>query len=142
MGKEIKRGKGARASLGTVGNKKEKTPTVFAIEKAWKPLKSAIKELSLKYHKPILFTEFGYQSKDFTALEPWNHSTTNTINLAAQNNALEALFNQFWNEKWFAGGFLWKWYDKENAGGLSDTDYTVQNKPAQKLVTEWYKKMR
>ena len=121
---------------------KEKTPTVFAIEEAWKPIKAAIKELSLKYHKPILFTEFGYQSKDFTALEPWNHSTATTVNLAAQKNALEALFNQFWNEKWFAGGFLWKWYDKKNAGGLNDTDYTVQNKPAQKLVSDWYKKMR
>ena len=121
---------------------KEKTPTVFAIEKAWKPIKAAIKELSLKYHKPILFTEFGYQSKDFTALEPWNHSTATTVNLLAQKNALEALFNQFWNEKWFAGGFLWKWYDKRNAGGPSDTDYTVQNKPAQKLVSVWYKKMR
>ena len=121
---------------------KEKTPTVFAIEKSWKPIKVAIKELSLKYHKPILFTEFGYQSKDFTTLEPWNHSTTNTVNLAAQKNALEALFTQYWNEKWFAGGFLWKWYDKKNDDGLTDTEYIVQNKPAQKLVADWYKKMR
>ena len=68
--------------------------------------------------------------------------TTNTVNLVAQKNVLEAVFNQFWNEKWFAGGFLWKWYDKKNADRLTDTDYTVQNKPAQKLVSDWYKKMR
>lgn len=121
---------------------KEKTPTVFEIEKAWKPIKLDIKELSVKYRKPILFTEFGYQSKDFATLEPWNHSKAETVNLMAQKNALEALFNQYWNEKWFAGGFLWKWYDKENAGGLNNTDYTIQNKPAQKLVADWYKKMQ
>jgi len=120
---------------------KEKTPKVKAIEKEWKPIKAAIKELSLKYQKSILFTEFGYQSKDFTTAQPWNHSKSNGVNLIAQKNALEALFNQFWNEKWFAGGFLWKWYDDKNAGGVNDTDYTVQNKPAQQLVSYWYKKM-
>jgi hypothetical protein len=121
---------------------KEKTPTVAAIEKKWIPIKAAIKNLSLKYKKPILFTEFGYQSKDFTTAQPWNHSVVNGINLMGQKNALEALFNQFWKEKWFAGGFLWKWYDKKNAGGLNDNDYTIQNKPAQKLVSDWYKKIR
>ena len=121
---------------------KEKNPTVMAIEKSWKTIKVDIKELSLKYHKPILFTEFGYQSQDFATLEPWNHSKSNAVNLLAQKNALEAVFNQFWNEKWFAGGFLWKWYDNKNEGGINDTDYTVQNKPAQKMVADWFKKMR
>ena len=121
---------------------REKTPTVAAIEKEWKPIKAAIKELSLKYRKPILFTEFGYQSQDYATLDPWNHSKSNAVNLVAQKNALEALFLQFWNEKWFAGGFLWKWYDIINAGGLLDIDYTIQNKPSQNLVSYWYKKMR
>ena len=40
------------------------------------------------------------------------------------------------------GGFLWKWYDMKNAGGLSDIDYTIQNKPCEKLVSDWYKKMQ
>lgn len=121
---------------------KEKTPTVAAIEKEWKPIKAALKEFSLKHKKTILFTEFGYQSKDFTTLEPWNFSKTSPVNLIAQRNALEAIFNQFWNEKWFAGGFLWKWYDYKNAGGIADSDYTVQNKPALKLVSDWFKKKR
>jgi hypothetical protein len=121
---------------------REKTPTVAAIEKEWKVIKNEIKNLSIRHNKPILFTEFGYQSQDYTTLEPWNHSTSNAVNLTAQKNALEALFNQFWTEKWFAGGFLWKWYDKKSAGGLNDTDYTIQNKPSQSLVSTWYKKMR
>jgi hypothetical protein len=120
----------------------EKTPTVAAIEKAWKPIKTGIKELSLKYKKPILFKEFGYQSKDYATAEPWNHSKTNEVNMIAQKNALEAIFNQFWKENWFAGGFLWKWYDKKTAGGSNNSDYTIQNKPSEALVRLWYKKMR
>ncbi len=119
-----------------------KTATVKAIEKDWKVKKDEIKALSIKHKKTILFTEFGYQSKDFTTFEPWNHSQQGNVNLLAQKNALEALFNQFWKEKWFAGGFLWKWFDYKAAGGLNDSDYTVQNKPSQKLVSEWYKKIK
>ncbi|MBC7525050.1 MAG: glycoside hydrolase [Flavobacterium sp.] len=119
---------------------KDKTPTVDSIEKAWKPIKKGIRNLSSKYHKSVLFTEFGYQSKDFTTLEPWNHSESNAVNIDGQKNALQALFNTFWNEKWFAGGFLWKWYDTKNAGKIIDSDYTIQNKPAQESVRTWFKK--
>jgi hypothetical protein len=120
----------------------EKTPSITTIEKAWKPFKSEIKALSLKHHKSILFTEFGYQSKDYTTAEPWNHSNISSVNPIAQANALEALFNQFWKENWFAGGFLWKWYDKKDAGGKQNSDYTVQNKPSLEVIRSWYKKMR
>ncbi len=118
-----------------------KTPTIKALETAWQPLKKEMQQLSKKYNKKILFTEYGYQSKDFTGLEPWDHSKTRTVNLVAQTNALSALYNQFWKEDWFGGGFLWKWYDNHaQSGGSSDSDYTVQNKPAEKIVKNQYAK--
>ena len=118
-----------------------KTPTVKSIETSWQPLKKAIQLLSKKYNKRILFTEYGYQSKDYTALEPWDHSKSRTVNLIGQENALSALYNQFWAADWFAGGFLWKWYDNHNeVGGINDSDYTVQNKPSEKIVKNLYSK--
>lgn len=118
-----------------------KTPTIKALETAWQPLKKDMQQLSKKYNKKILFTEYGYQSKDYTGLEPWDHSKSRTVNLVAQTNALSALYNQFWKEAWFAGGFLWKWYDNHNeAGRINDSDYTVQNKPAEKIVKNQYAK--
>ena len=120
---------------------KNKTPSVKTLRAAWQPLKTEITKLSLKYKKPILFTEFGYQSKDYAVDQPWNHQSNGNVNLSIQCNGLQALFAEFWTEKWFAGGFLWKWYDNnEQAGGSFDTDYTVQNKPAEKLVQKIYKK--
>ena len=83
-----------------------KTPTIKAIEKAWQPLKKEIHQLSTKHNKKILFTEYGYQSKNYSALEPWDHSKSRTVNLKGQENALSAIYNQFWTEHWFAGGFL------------------------------------
>ncbi len=118
-----------------------KTPTIKAIETAWQPLKKAMQQLSEKYKKKILFTEFGYQSKDYVTLEPWDHAKSRTVNLKGQEYALSAIFNQFWATDWFAGGFLWKWYDNHNeAGGMNDSDYTVQNKPSEKIVKSYFSK--
>lgn len=121
----------------------EKNPTIPTIEKEWLVHKSKIKNLADDLNKKVLFTEFGYQSIDYTTKQPWNFEQQKAINLDAQSNALQALFNTFWKEDWFAGGFLWKWFDNhENVGGSEDTDYTVQNKPAFQIIQQEYKKMR
>ncbi len=118
----------------------EKTPEIKNLAKAWKPIKSRIQKLSKKFDKKIIFTEFGYQSKDFTAKEPWEHSKKSDVNLTAQENSLAVILASFWDEKWFEGGFLWKWYDNhEQVGGLFDTDYTVQNKPSELILAKFYK---
>ncbi|MEN8835030.1 MAG: glycoside hydrolase, partial [Polaribacter sp.] len=90
--------------------------------------------------KPILFTEFGYRSIDYTAKKPWEYSRQQgNVNLKAQQNALQALYNQFWTEEWFAGGFLWKWFhNQEQVGGLKNNRFTPQNKPAEELIRQLY----
>jgi hypothetical protein len=118
----------------------EKNPEIKNLVKAWQPIKSRIKKLSKQFNKKILFTEFGYQSQDYTTKEPWESSKNFNINLVAQQNALASILAVFWKENWFEGGFLWKWYDNhEQVGGVSDTDYTIQNKPSQKILADFYK---
>ena len=119
----------------------KKTPTLKSLAKAWISVKSRIEKLSKKYDKKVIFTEYGYQSKDFTANEPWDHSKKQNVNLLAQQNSLAILLATFWNEPWFEGGFLWKWYDNHyQVGGNSDTDYTVQNKSSELLLGNFYSK--
>lgn len=118
-----------------------KTPAIAEIQTAWQPIKARLKNFSHKHKKKIIFTEFGYQSKDFATLEPWDYNKTRVVNLQSQSNAVTAVFNEFWNEDWFAGGLLWKWYDNhEKSGGENNTDYTVQNKPAENIVRNHFKK--
>ncbi|SDB65852.1 hypothetical protein SAMN03097699_3154 [Flavobacteriaceae bacterium MAR_2010_188] len=119
----------------------EKTPTVLACEKGWKNHKSTIKGLAEEYQKPVLFTEYGYRSVDYSAKEPWKSDREmNVVNLEAQNNATQALFNEFWDEEWFAGGFLWKWFhEHEKSGGIENAHYTPQNKPVEQLIKAQYK---
>lgn len=118
----------------------DKTPSVEKLKLAWEPWKIHIEQLSKKEKRRVIFTEFGYRSVDFTAKNPWMADRDQgNVNLDGQVNAKIALFDAFWNEEWFAGGFVWKWYmDYEKAGGASDNRFTPQNKPAEKVIQTYY----
>lgn len=118
----------------------QKSPTLKALEEGWSVHKKEMLGVQQKFKKPILFTEFGYRSIDYTAKKPWEYSRQQgNVNLTAQQNALQALYNQFWKEEWFAGGFLWKWFhNHEQVGGLKNNRFTPQNKPAEELIRQLY----
>ncbi|HNP17631.1 MAG TPA: hypothetical protein PKL31_04275 [Fulvivirga sp.] len=116
------------------------TPSVGNLEKGWQMQKHLLNDFSNTFNKPILFTEFGYQSVDYTADGHWKHDQdTLSVNMAGQANAYEALFNTYWNEEWFAGGFLWKWHSEHKAiGGPDCKEFTPQNKPAEAIIKKYF----
>nr|WP_304608076.1 glycoside hydrolase TIM-barrel-like domain-containing protein [Lentiprolixibacter aurantiacus] len=119
----------------------EKTPSVEALKAGWQPWKTKIEEIAEQTGKPILFTEFGYRSMDYTAKKPWLvDRTEEAVNLEGQVNAKKAIFEEFWSEDWFAGGFIWKWFiHHDRAGGNQDNRFTPQNKPAEEIIRLFYK---
>lgn len=119
----------------------EKTPSVEQLKKGWQPWKEKIAALSKTKDRPVLFTEFGYRSMDFTAKKPWLVDRNDeNVNLEAQVNAKKAIFAEFWTEDWFAGGYVWKWFiNHAKSGGDKDNRFTPQNKPAQQVITDVYK---
>ncbi len=119
----------------------KKTPSILDCKEGWKTHKETILAITKKFNKPILFTEFGYKSANFTAKEPWDSSKKKYIvNFQAQANATQALFEEFWNEDWFAGGFMWKWYQNHSeSGGITNAKFTPQNKPVEKVIQKFYK---
>jgi hypothetical protein len=118
----------------------KKTPSVSDFEKGWSPHKKEIKRIQNKFNIPVVFTEFGYRSVDFTGNEPWESKRVKgSVNLQAQKNATQAIYNQFWKEDWFAGGFIWKWFhNHEKSGGQDNNRFTPQNKPTENLIKRLY----
>jgi len=118
-----------------------KTPTINEVKSGWQPHKNKIIALQKKIKKPVLFTEYGYRSVHYTGKEPWDSSREHgNVDLQAQSNALSALYQEFWDEPWFAGGFLWKWYhNHDEAGGEDNNRFTIQNKPSEKIIQTLYK---
>lgn len=117
-----------------------KSPSLEDLENGWVYYKQEIRRVQSIFQKPVIFTEYGYRSINFAAKQPWVFDeVVGEVNLSNQANALQALYNEFWEEDWFLGGFLWKWFpDHENAGGINDNRFTIQNKPAEEITRQNY----
>lgn len=117
----------------------DQTPTTKTLLTAWKPYAKRLQKLHDRTGKPVLFTEYGYCSADYTARQPWSEGGDRALNFQGQIHAYEALYQIFWEKEWMAGGFIWKWFEyHEQAGGAKHRGYTPQNKPVIKTIQKWY----
>lgn len=108
---------------------------------AWRPILKELHSFSQSTGRPILFTEYGYQSADGAAGNHWEiDRATASANPELQATTYEALFRTFWGEPWVAGGFFWKWHFPSPRGWDRgrETDFTPQGKPAQEVIRQWY----
>jgi len=128
----------------------KKTPSVKDLKKAWQPILKKLKKFSAKNNKPIVFSEFGYMSLDGCAFNTWELESKRSetpVNELAQANSLDALFEVFWKEDWWGGGFIWKWYPNYQKGEgrrarFRAGDYTPQGKQSEEILKKWYLGMK
>ena len=118
-----------------------KTPTVEDARQGWQQWKGEMLGVSEAMDRKILFTEYGYRSVDFAGKEPWKSDRNmTTVNLEAQANLTQALFEEVYHEPWFAGGYIWKWFiSHDKAGGAENNQFTPQNKPVEALIRQHFK---
>lgn len=113
------------------------TPTIKEIIDGWGKYISEFEKLSTKEGKQILFTEYGYQNADKPGFEPWKE-IERMQNDIAQANALEGFYKVFHDKKWFAGGYLWKWYLDGKRDYRGDIDFTPQGRIGEEVVRQNY----
>lgn len=120
-----------------------KNPIKKELLSGWDKWKIKLKSIHLQCNKPILFTEYGYRSMDYSAKKPWLvDRNLEEVNLEAQALAYEVVFEHLWTENWLAGGFLWKWFiDYQASGGVNDNRFTPQNKPAEQIIRYFFNSM-
>ncbi len=116
---------------------KETTPTIEGLSEAWNNYLPDLEKISALNKCRILFTEYGYRNVNACSAEPWKEDGS-SVNNAAQANAYEAFYESFSNKKWFAGGFVWKWYGENNFSENDKIDFSPQGKPAEEIIRKWY----
>jgi hypothetical protein len=123
-----------------------RNPSLSQIKNGWQKHIKKLKNISKKYKKPILFTEIGYRSDEIATIEPWLwdsvvNDTTNVVSNHIQNLAYEALFQELWVKKWFAGMYFWQWHvDHDVDHTHSKMDFTPRYKSAENTMAKWYGK--
>ncbi len=119
-------------------------PAVEELVSNWYPYEKEMKRIAASFDKPILFTEYGYMSVEGCAGKTWELEADRSIlkyNEQAQANAFDAMYQVFYEQDFWAGGFVWKWYPDEFAGPQRmRKDYTPQNKMGEQALSKWYAK--
>ena len=120
------------------------TPPKLLLSYRWGKHVKKLRKFSRKWDRKILFTEYGYLSVDGAAGKTWKlEKVVNDldVNEQAQANGYDALLDAFWEEEFWAGGFLWKWFPE--GYGREDRmkkEYTPKDKKAADVLAKWYMK--
>ncbi len=118
----------------------ERNPGKADLLKAWEKPIEEMKKVSLEFQKPVLFTEYGYESIDYNTIGHWNISKDSlSVNFDAQKIAFESIYEALENSRWWKGGFIWKWHLTQ--GGTQNRTikaYTPQNKPVMKIIKKQF----
>lgn len=128
-------------------------PTVADIVNAWNQVPASpywakafnhlspvdfLHSLAEQYGKPVLMTEAGYRSIDYGSTITGNWQSSGAMDLQEQASAYAA-FLQVWSSQggpWLEGVEFWQW---DLDGKFSDTGFSPMGKPAQDIVTEYFK---
>jgi len=91
--------------------------------------------LSRRVGKPILVGEIGLRSAKGAAAKPWESAEERA---ASADPRLQAEVLADWlavlDRPAIRGVLIWRWFTDPEAGGLNDTDFTVQGKPAEAVL--------
>lgn len=116
-----------------------KNASVEEIVGNWKKIQKDVLGFTQKQGKPLLFLEAGWCSLENAASEPWDYTRQE---LAADPELQKRLYEGFF-KVWYGnpglGGFMvWSW--EAGDGGVNDKGYSPENKPAEKVMREWFGK--
>ncbi len=115
-------------------------PTKEQLVQIWKDWLEMLKVWQKQIDKPVIFTEIGYKSSAEANDEPWKHLPAGRVDLQLQADCYEALLETFYDEPWFYGIYWWYWGVNPNMGGKFHRGFTPQNKLAQEVIRQWYRK--
>ena len=110
-------------------------PSVQELNTGWKIWIKKLRNLAEQKEKSILFTEWGYRSSISNALAPWEHGERKEVSVKNQLNAYKSYYQSVYNQDWFSGGFLWKWFPNFKEGQSKD-GFTPQHKSSAKFLKE------
>ncbi len=121
---------------------KSKNPDLSELKQSWNLLSNKLENFSDSLDQKILFTEYGYTSSKTAVSSPWLHLRDTESDSLIQSLVLQAMYETIWEEDYFVGGFLWKWFPNHSqVGGSKDNGFTPQNKKSTETIKHYYERL-
>jgi hypothetical protein len=103
---------------------------------AMKAVAERLDAMSSRLGKPVLVAEIGLRSAKGAAAKPWESAEERTSSADPQLQAdVIADWLAVLNRPSIQGVLIWRWFTDPAAGGPNDTDFTVQGKPAEAVLS-------
>lgn len=118
----------------------KKDPSENDLKKGWIKHLKKLNNISGELNKPILFTEIGYRSNDYSTEKPWDTEYSKPINDGLQAKAYAAFFENAYKQPWCAGAFIWKWFPVQIEHFHEKETFSPQGKPAEAVLKTYFSK--
>lgn len=112
----------------------KQTPSEQELEKGFADILSKAKEVQIKSHKPLWFTEIGFRSVEAPWRNPHEEAQGRTFNEQHQALCYEIVSRQLAKWDGHAGIFWWKWPSYLNHEGKNNTGFSPYGKRAETTV--------
>jgi hypothetical protein len=104
----------------------------------WVPVAVRLEALSKKWNRPILFTEFGYQSQDGIGMNTGYWQKWWEVDLQESADLFQAATESLAGKDWFGGMFVFNIDSTGNPSEPLNTDYTIYGKPSYDVIRSFY----
>ena len=105
----------------------------------------SLERLSVRWNRPVIFTEAGFASSSYALTEPWKpgpyEAPFDSVRLDLQAEGWQTLLAELWRRDFIWGIYAWKWHPNLTWGGPTNADHTPQGKPALDVIRRFYKKL-
>lgn len=103
-------------------------------------VRERIARLAERWHKPVIFTEFGYTTRKDPAVRPWewpDFMAAVNVDQQAQADAYRALLTPLLDEPRFAGAFVWRLYaDPDDQSQEAEWGFSPRGKLAELVLRD------
>ncbi len=122
-------------NMGASGNPEE---MLASVRRNLQRLNQAVQGM----HQPLWLLEIGIPSAQGASSRPWDwHDLSQRApDLQLQQDAIAAWLQALQDTPRIRGVFIWNWMSDPHAGGTSDVDYTLQHKPAERVVRQQWQR--
>jgi hypothetical protein len=116
--------------------------TLPELRKGAHDVSEKVRSLAALWHKPVMFSEFGYTARADPALRPWewpDHMTNVKVDAAAQARAYAALLSAMIETRELVGAFVWRLYsDPDDLSQEAEWGFSPRGRGAELALRSAY----